>query len=82
MISIEEKKMVLAVGGEDENGNLVDSCEAFSIPENQWKVLNTLNTPGKLMSLCKFNSKFGKEDRLLIYSFNRNNIERINLNMQ
>jgi N-acetylneuraminic acid mutarotase len=43
MIYIEEKDLVLAVGGEDENGNLLDSCESFNVKDKLWKMLNTLN---------------------------------------
>jgi len=56
MIMIEEKQIILAVGGEDENGNLLNTCEAYNLFENQWKVLNSLNHPGKGMSLCNFNA--------------------------
>lgn len=31
MIYIEEKRIVLVVGGEDENGNLLDTCELFNL---------------------------------------------------
>jgi hypothetical protein len=31
MIYVEERGCVLAVGGEDENGNLLDSCESYNL---------------------------------------------------
>lgn len=43
MIHIEEKRLVLAIGGEDENGNLLDTCEVYSRQDKTWKMLNTLN---------------------------------------
>lgn len=43
MIYISEKKFVLVVGGEDENSNLLDSCELYSKQDKSWKMLNTLN---------------------------------------
>ena len=47
MVLIEEKDVVLVVGGEDENGNLLDSCEIYNTQDNQWKVLNSMNNKGK-----------------------------------
>ena len=79
MIIVEEKQMILAVGGEDENCNLLNSCESYSTQDNQWKVLNTLNNPGKQMSLCKFNTSRNGEKRILVYAFNKQHIERVNL---
>ena len=29
MIALIEKGMILAVGGEDESGNILDTCEAY-----------------------------------------------------
>lgn len=54
MIMVEEKGIILAVGGEDENGNLLDSCESYNFQDNQWKMLNSLNNKGKNIGLCKF----------------------------
>lgn len=54
MILVEEIGTILAVGGEDENGNHLDSCEQLKLFENQWKVMSSLNNKGKNISLCKF----------------------------
>jgi N-acetylneuraminic acid mutarotase len=34
MIFIEEKNRVVVVGGEDESGNMLDSCEIISLKDN------------------------------------------------
>ena len=83
MVSIiEEKGLIMAVGGEDGHGNLLDKVEIYSVEKNMWKVLNCLKNPGKNMGICKFlkQSKTAKgEKQVLIYVFGRNVIERINL---
>ncbi len=61
MIYIEEINCVLAVGGEEENQNLIDSCEMYNIQDQQWKMLNTLNQRVKNVGLCKF-VKDGRKD--------------------
>jgi len=33
MLDIHEKDLILALGGEDENGNLLDTCEAMTMHE-------------------------------------------------
>ena len=43
MLLIEEKGMILAVGGDDGQGNMLDTCEAFSFSDNQWRTLNQMN---------------------------------------
>ena len=55
MITIIERGIILAVGGEDESGNLLDTCEAYILQDNTWKIINTLNNKGKNLGLCKFN---------------------------
>ena len=47
MIAIPEKGMVLVVGGEDESGNLIDSCEAYFTQENTWRIITALNNKAK-----------------------------------
>ena len=54
MLLVEEKGIILTVGGEDENGNLLDSCEIYNYSGNTWKILNTLNNKGKNVGICKF----------------------------
>jgi hypothetical protein len=79
MILLEEAKAVLAVGGEDENGNLLNSCEFYSLADNNWKTLNSLNNPGKGISLCKFTGMREQDRRIFVYAFNKTHIERMNL---
>ena len=82
MVLVEEKSMIIIVGGEDENGNVLDSCEIMNIKENSWKVFSSLNNKGKNLGLCKFtkeNRRSG-EKFIYIYAFNNNIIERINVN--
>jgi len=54
MVTIIEKSMTLAIGGEDESGNLLDTCEAYFMHENSWRIINNLNNKGKNLGLCKF----------------------------
>ena len=54
MIAVIEKGMILTIGGEDESGNLLDTCEAYIVQENNWRIINTLNNKGKNLGLCKF----------------------------
>ena len=75
MIYIEEKSMVLAVGGEDENNGLLNSCELLNLNDNSWKMLNALNYPGKNLGLCKFS----KDNKIFVYCFGRNSVERIDI---
>ena len=80
MIYIDNKNLIFTVGGEDENGNLLDSCEVYTTNDNHWKMLNTLNYKGKNLGLCKFikeNKKSG--DRQYIYAFGKKAIERIDI---
>ncbi|CDW79004.1 kelch motif family protein [Stylonychia lemnae] len=80
MIYIDEKRQVLAVGGEDENSNLLDTCELYSMSEKQWRMLNTLNQRGKNISLCKFvKDKKDGERPIYVYAFGKLAIERIDL---
>ncbi len=81
MIYIEEKDQVLAVGGEDENGSLIDSCESYSVREGTWKMLNTLNQRTKNVGLCKFTtgSKKDQTKPIWVYAFGKLAIERIEL---
>ena len=76
MILVEEKQMILVVGGEDENNNVLDSCEAYSLQEGQWRVLNTLNQKGKNLGLCKFISTKAGFKQILVYSFGRQQVEK------
>ena len=81
MVFVEEKGMVFVVGGSDEKGFELESCESMLLKENQWKAFSSLNTAGKNLSLCKFakeNRRAG-EKVLYIYAFNFNAIERVNL---
>eukprot|EP00347_Sterkiella_histriomuscorum_P023731 403333576 len=82
MIYIEEKRFVLVVGGEDENNNLLDSCELYNRSDKSWKMLNTLNQRGKNISLCKFvkdkKADLTSADKpIYVYAFGRVAIERI-----
>ena len=81
MIFIEEKNLVLVVGGEDENQHLLDSCESFNLNEGQWKMLNTLNQRTKNVGLCKFmtGSKRDADRPIFVYAFGKLAIERIEL---
>lgn len=54
MITVEEKNLILLVGGEDQNMNLLSDCEAYSLSKNKWITINPLNQQGKNLSLCKF----------------------------
>ena len=54
MIYIEEKNIILTVGGEDLHLNQLDSCEVLDLSDNKWRFLNTLNNKGKNIGLCKF----------------------------
>jgi hypothetical protein len=82
MILIEEKGQMLVVGGEDDQGNLLDQCEILDVKENVWRSFSALNNKGKQIGLCKFtkdNKRYG-EKILLLYAFNKTFIERVNLN--
>jgi hypothetical protein len=71
MIYIEETGQVLAVGGEDENGGLLDSCELLNLSEGNWKMLNSLNYRNKQLSLCKFVIESKTIHKLYVYAFHR-----------
>jgi Kelch motif len=79
MLLVEDKQLLLVVGGEDENHNILDSCEAYSLQENQWRVLNTLNNKGKNLGLCKFYNNKGGVKQLYAYAFGSKGVERIDL---
>ena len=69
MIYLEEKKQIVVVGGEDEAGNLLDSCEIMSMKDNNWNVMNNLNNKGKNLGLCKFLETGKKDEITYIYAF-------------
>lgn len=72
MIYIEEKRFILVVGGEDENSNLIDSCELYSMGDKSWRMLNTMNQKGKNMGLCKFSKEKKEADKpIFIYAFGK-----------
>ena len=60
------------MGGEDENSNLLDSCELYSLSEKSWRMLNTLNQKAKNISLCKFvKEKKEGERSIYVYAFGK-----------
>ena len=79
MIYVDEKNGFLTVGGENENGSLLDSCEFYSKAEKQWKVVSTLNFKGKNLGLCKFSRESRKDGIVYIYCFGRQSIERVEI---
>ena len=74
MIHVEEKGMILAVGGEDENGGLLDSCEMYNTVDNNWKMLNSLNYRSKGVCLCKFVLENKNVMRIFVYAFDKNGV--------
>lgn len=72
---------MLAVGGEDENGNLLDSCESYGVREQTWRMMNTMNQRSKNVGLCKFSSGSRKDQNkpIFVYAFGKLAIERIEL---
>ena len=81
MIFIEEKHCVLAVGGEDENQGLLDSCESFSLADRQWKMLNSLNQRCKNVGLCKFvrDGRRNEDRPVFVYAFGKLAVERMEI---
>jgi len=80
MIAIEERGLVLALCGQDESGNLLDTCEAYFEQDKNWRIFNTLNFKGKNLGLCKFVESKDSEKRYLVYAFGKQGIERLDLN--
>lgn len=80
MIAIEERGIILALCGQDESGNLLDTCEAYFDQEKNWRIFNTLNFKGKNIGLCKFVEVKETEKRYLVYAFGKQGIERLDLN--
>jgi N-acetylneuraminic acid mutarotase len=54
MVYIDELEAVLAVGGVNDTGSLLDSCELLVFKNKKWKIIGSLNYKGKNLSLCKF----------------------------
>jgi len=81
MIYIEERGCVLAVGGEDENQGLLDSCESFNVQDQAWKMLNTMNQKSKNVGLCKFvrDGRRGEERPIYVYAFGKLAVERVEI---
>lgn len=79
MIYMEEKDIVLAVGGEDENGNQLDTCELYNCGDNSWRMLNTLNNRVKNAGLCKFTVETKNNSQMYIYCFGKYSVERVDL---
>jgi hypothetical protein len=79
MIAIEERGMVLAICGQDESGNLLDTCEAYFDQEKNWRIFNTLNYKGRNIGLCKFVEGRDGEKRYLVYAFGKQAIEKLDL---
>lgn len=84
MITIPEKAMILAIAGEDESGNLLDTCEAYFVQENAWRIISTLNNKGKNLGLCKFVkvNTTTHEKSFIIYAFGQTFIEKLDLQLK
>ena len=76
ILYIDEMDAALVVGGENESGSLLDSCEILKFKDKKWKQICSLNYKGKNLGICKF---VKDQQYIQVYAFGINFIEVIDL---